>query len=68
MTVGGLLIIAAVVTAVRRRDVDVAQKIAGVARVYRISPRFDHVDSLLGSGLDSAESISELGSDEFLQR
>jgi len=37
-------------------------------RVYQISPRVEHMDELLASGLDSAWSVADMGEDRFVER
>jgi hypothetical protein len=47
---------------------ELAERLAALARVYRLTARFDHVEPLLAAGLDSAEAISGLTEDEFIGR
>lgn len=42
------------------------QDLAGIQRVFRLSPQYDHMNTLLAAGLDSAHKITRIGRGAFL--
>jgi hypothetical protein len=49
-------------------DAELADRMVALARVYRMSPRFEHVELLLAAGLDSVEAICRSRREDFVAR
>jgi hypothetical protein len=49
-------------------DPPLADRVAAVARTYRVTRRAEHVEVLLDAGLDSAWAISRLDGEAFVER
>lgn len=48
------------------KSVHTLERLAALARVYRISPRSKHVEPLLSGGLDSSWSLSRKSAQRFV--